>query len=151
MPWLFLPAGGSGRPAFFFVQPKFATRRSLRVNPLTREARRRLCRSYQIPVERPARPIGEAGVAGAIGNAVARRIAAESEIRGAGFADRPAALRRAQLEQRALVRTVDRRLVIGRSGVGGSQHVALRTDAQTAQLRAQRFRSPPVRRRAWRL
>ena len=54
-----------------------------------------LGRSNQIPVERAARSIGEAGVAHAIGNAVGRGIAAESEIRGAGFADRPAALRRA--------------------------------------------------------
>src|ERR1700719_892067 len=60
-----------------------------------------------------AQPIGDAGVAGAIGEAVDRAVAAEPEIHGAGFADRPAALGLAQLEQRAFVRALDRRLVPG--------------------------------------
>src|ERR1700716_2825188 len=60
-----------------------------------------------------ARPVGEPGVAGAIGQAFDRRVAAETEILGARGVDRPAASRLAHLEQRAGASVVDR-LVDGR-------------------------------------
>src|ERR1700675_976698 len=67
-----------------------------------------------------ARPVGEPGVACAIGQAFDRRVAAETEILGARGVDRPAASRLAQLKQRAGVSVVDR-LVDGRRGrVGGT-------------------------------
>src|ERR1700737_1174221 len=48
-----------------------------------------------------ARPVGEPGVARAIGQAFDRRVAAETEILVARGADRPAASLLAKLEQRA--------------------------------------------------
>ena len=59
-------------------------------------------------------PVGEPGVAGAIGQAFDRRVPAEAKIIGAGGADRPAASQLAQLEQRATVFCLDR-LVVGLS------------------------------------
>ena len=55
-----------------------------------------------------ARPVGEAGVACAIGQAVERRVAAKAKILGAGRADRPAATLLAEFEQRAAVLADDR-------------------------------------------
>src|SRR6267142_3773084 len=74
-----------------------------------------------------ARPVGEPGVAGAIGQAVDRRVAAETEILGARGVDRPAASRLAQLEQRAGVPVVDRLVDSGRRrfGVQRPQHLIL--------------------------
>src|ERR1700687_2233128 len=56
-------------------------------------------------------PVGEPGMARAIGQAFDRRVTAKTEIRGARGADRPAASFLAQLEQRAAVSVVDRRVV----------------------------------------
>src|SRR3984957_6613602 len=61
-----------------------------------------------------ARPVGEAGVARAIGQAFYRRVTAKAEIRGARGADWPAASLLAQIQQGTAVRVVDR-LVVGRS------------------------------------
>jgi hypothetical protein len=58
-----------------------------------------------------ARPVGEPAVACAIGQAFDRRVAAKTEIRRTRGADRPAASLLAQLEQRAAVSVVDRRVV----------------------------------------
>src|SRR5882672_9500677 len=55
-----------------------------------------------------ARPVGEPGMARAIGQALDRGVAAKTEILGARSADRPAASLLAQLEQRAAVSVVDR-------------------------------------------
>jgi hypothetical protein len=66
--------------------------------PLTSPPRHALAR---------ARPVGEPGVARAIGQAFERRVAAETEIRGTRRADRPAASLLAQLEQRAAMCVVD--------------------------------------------
>src|ERR1700722_16634936 len=60
------------------------------------------------------RPVGEAGVARAIGQAFYRRVTAKAEIRGARGADWPAASVLAQIQQGTAVRVVDR-LVVGRS------------------------------------
>src|SRR5580704_3427134 len=61
-----------------------------------------------------ARPVGQPCMAGAIGQAVDRRIAAEAKILFAWARDRPAASLLAQFEQRAGVSGVDRRLEGGR-------------------------------------
>jgi hypothetical protein len=61
-----------------------------------------------------ARPIGEAGVARAIGQAFYRRVTAKAEVRGARGADWPAASLLAQIQQGTAVRVVDR-LLVGRS------------------------------------
>src|SRR5665213_329015 len=58
------------------------------------------------------RPIGDAAMARAIGQAVDRRVAAETEIVGAGRADRPAASGFAQFEQRAGVVIGNRLLAV---------------------------------------
>src|SRR6476659_2665522 len=58
-----------------------------------------------------ARPVGEARVARAIGQALKRRVAAKTEIRKARGRDRPAASLLAQLEQRAAMTVVDRLVV----------------------------------------
>src|SRR4030081_3439030 len=73
------------------------------------------------------RPVGEPGVARAIGQAFERGVAAETEILGARGADRPAASLLAQLEQRAAVFVVDR-LVVGRRlrlGVQRQKHLTV--------------------------
>src|SRR6185437_5636262 len=49
-------------------------------------------------------PVGEPAVAGAIGQARGRRVAAEAEVVGAGGIDRPAASRLGQFEQRTAMR-----------------------------------------------
>jgi hypothetical protein len=71
-----------------------------------------------------ARPVGEPGVARAIGQAFDRGVAAKTEILGARGADRPAASLLAQLEQRAAVSVVNR-LVVGRLRLGarGQQYL----------------------------
>src|ERR1700730_5988744 len=61
-----------------------------------------------------ARPVGEAGVARAIGQALYRWVTAKAEIRGARGADWPAASLVAQIQQGTAVRVVDR-IVVGRS------------------------------------
>jgi hypothetical protein len=69
-------------------------------------------------------PVGEPGVAGAIGQAFDRRVAAEAEVVGARGTDRPATSCIAQFEQRAAVSVVNR-LIIGcglRLGVGRQRH-----------------------------
>ena len=63
-----------------------------------------------------ARPVGEPGVACAIGQAFERRIAAKTGIRGARSADRPAASLLAQLEERTAMFA----LSIGSSPATGS-------------------------------
>src|SRR5712675_1161405 len=60
-----------------------------------------------------SRPVGEAGVAGAIGHAVERRVTAKAEVGGARRADRPAAALLAQFEQREALRADDRRAIFG--------------------------------------
>src|ERR1700736_3528739 len=65
-----------------------------------------------------ARPVGEPGMARAIGHALDRGVAAKTKILGARSADRPTASLLAQLEQRAAVSVVDRLLVAGRLRLG---------------------------------
>src|SRR5277367_2806711 len=71
--------------------------------------------------------VGEAAMAGTIGQAFDRRVAAEAEILSPRRADRPAASRLAQFKQRAAVFVVDRFVVKARLrlGVGILQHLIL--------------------------
>src|SRR5437667_2852491 len=62
--------------------------------------------------------VGEAGVAGAIGQAFDRCVAAKAEILRSGRADRPAASLLAQLEQRAAMFLADRVIVKEYFGLG---------------------------------
>src|SRR6266567_109570 len=73
--------------------------------------------------------VGEATMAGAIGQAFDRRIAAEAEIVGAGRRDWPAASFVAQFEQRAAVAVMDRLAVLGgqRRGLQGPQQLKPRS------------------------
>jgi len=64
-----------------------------------------------------ARPVGKPCVARAIGQAFERRIAAKTEIRKPGGADRPAASFLVQFEQRAAMSIVDRLVVMRRLGI----------------------------------
>src|SRR5271165_5634851 len=63
-----------------------------------------------------AHAVGEAAVAGAIGQTFDRRVSAEAEMGGTWRRDRPAAGLGAELKQRASVSVVDRRLRFHRVG-----------------------------------
>ena len=67
-------------------------------------------------------PVGEPGMAGAVGQAYDRHVAAEAEILGTRGRDRPAALLRAQLHQRAAGSGLDR-LFVGRRQRFGVQRL----------------------------
>src|SRR5438045_4080489 len=62
--------------------------------------------------------VGEASMAGAIGQAFDRRVAAKTEILRSGRADRPAASLLAQLEQRAAMFLADRVIIKEHFGLG---------------------------------
>ena len=74
-----------------------------------------------------AGPVGEPAMAGTIGQAVERRVAAEAEIGRARRADRPAASRLAQFEQRTVPCIVDRLELVRRIqlGIGGCEYRVL--------------------------
>src|SRR5207248_6131679 len=71
--------------------------------------------------------VGEASMAGAIGQAFDRQVAAETEILGSRRADRPAASLVTELEQRAAVFVADRLIISKRLrlGVDSLQHLIL--------------------------
>src|SRR5215471_14320836 len=90
-------------------QEQFWIRASARAGTTTTKRCRPRRRSPRSPTA--AAPIGDARVAGAIGKAGERLVAAEAEILGAGLVDRPAALPLLELEQRAAAPVVNRYLL----------------------------------------
>jgi hypothetical protein len=81
------------------------------------------------------RPVGHAGMAGAVGEARGRLVSAKRKVRGARIADRPAAFVLRQFEQRTALRAFDRydlgdlSVRARRFGVDQAQELALAREA----------------------